>query len=68
MGLKTSKILFKCGARTNIGFMLAYLKEGMIPNWVIERHRMMMKKKDDEFNSDQNTLLRTMSSNNNNCL
>lgn len=46
-GLKTAKILFKTGAKANILFMLTYLKQNRIPDWIINRHREMMKKRDD---------------------
>lgn len=46
LGLKTTKILFKNGAKINIVFMIKYLSSGgTIPKWLLTKHREMMNKK-----------------------
>lgn len=44
MGLKSSKILFKAGAKNMIYFIMSYLESGTIPMWIMRRHSEMMKK------------------------
>lgn len=68
LGLKNQRLLFKGGVRANLSFVLMYLREDLLPAWLVSRHRLMMAANRKQFAFNVLSLLRSMSSAKSTCL